>query len=347
MKRPNGYGTITKLSGARRKPYAVRVSQRDKKGRIVQRYLSFHATQKEAFEALESYTKKRATGEAPAPESLGVTLQEVYRLWSARKYEGAGKSLVGKYRASWRRVSRYALKPIRTIGVDQWQAIIDDARSAGLSQSAVSSDIMLVRALCSYAMERDWMLKDYSQFVRLPSIPPKYEKGAFSLSEIETIETLARQGIPGADATLVLCYTGWRVSEFLQLTLDSYDPREKTLRGGLKTKAGKNRIVPIHPRIQPYVDDWAAQNGQYLYLFKGAHNAENFRRTLFSPLMERLNRPTATPHWCRHTFASLLHQANANELNIKRLMGHSDKDVTERYTHTSLEELRNTILLLR
>jgi len=347
MKRPNDYGTITKLSGARRKPYAVRVSQRDKKGRIVQRYLSFHATQKEAFEALESYTKKRATGEAPAPESLGVTLQEVYRLWSARKYEGAGASLVRGYRGSWKRVARYASKPIRTIGVDQWQAIIDDAQSAGLSKSAIASDITLIHALCSYAMERDWILKDYSQFIQTPSVPPKYEKGAFSLSEIETIAAWARRGFPGADATLVLCYTGWRVSEFLQLTLDSYDPREKTLRGGLKTKAGKNRLVPIHPRIQPYVDDWAAQDGQYLYLFKGAHNAENFRRALFSPLMERLNRPTATPHWCRHTFASLLHQANANELNIKRLMGHSDKDVTEHYTHTSLEELRNTILLLR
>jgi len=113
-------------------------------------------------------------------------------------------------------------------------------------------------------------------------------------------------GVPGADATLVLCYTGWRITEFLQLTLASYDPFEKTLIGGIKTKAGKNRIVPVHPRIQPYIDRWLAQGEPYLYTWKQSRSAGSFRDTIFHPLMERLRRPTATPHWCRHTFASLL-----------------------------------------
>jgi len=346
MKRPNGYGTITKLSGKRRKPYAVRVAQRDEKGHIVQRYLSFHATQKEAWEALESYVRKRKGGEAPAPESLGVTVQAVYDLWSARKYEKLGKSSIGGYRASWKRVSRYASIPIRNIGVDQWQAIIDDNQRNGLSRSTVDSDMKLIHALCSYAMERDWIIKDYSQFVQLPSVPPKHEKGAFSLMEIEAIEAMAQADVPGADVALVLCYTGWRITEFLQLTPASYNPLEKTLTGGIKTKAGKNRIVPIHPRIQPYIDRWLAQDAPYLYTWGKSRSAGAFRNLLFYPLMERLHRPTATPHWCRHTFASLLHHANAKELNIKRLMGHSDKDVTEHYTHVSLAELRKTILLL-
>jgi len=181
VKRPNGYGTITKLSGARRKPYAVRVAQRDKKERIVQRYLSFHATQKEAWEALESYVRKRKGGEVPAPESLGVTLREVYDLWSARKYEGAGKSLINGYRASWKRVSRYASLPIRSIGVDQWQTIIDDDAYNGLSKSSINNDVTLVHALCAYAMERDWIIKDYSQFVRLPFVPPQGKRERFPL----------------------------------------------------------------------------------------------------------------------------------------------------------------------
>ena len=51
MRRPNGTGTITKMSGARRKPYAVRVPARDRKGRVVQKYLSYHATMRDAMEA--------------------------------------------------------------------------------------------------------------------------------------------------------------------------------------------------------------------------------------------------------------------------------------------------------
>ena len=36
MRRANGTGTIVKLSGNRRRPYAVRVSPKDKYGQIVQ-----------------------------------------------------------------------------------------------------------------------------------------------------------------------------------------------------------------------------------------------------------------------------------------------------------------------
>ena len=51
----------------------------------------------------------------------------------------------------------------------------------------------------------------------------------------------------------------------------------------------------------------------------------------------------ATPHWCRHTFATRLHQAGADELAIKRMMGHSDKDVTGHYTHVDLDYLRREL----
>lgn len=40
MKRSNGTGTVVKLAGSRRKPYAVRVSGRDSRGYVVQRCFS-------------------------------------------------------------------------------------------------------------------------------------------------------------------------------------------------------------------------------------------------------------------------------------------------------------------
>jgi len=119
MRRPNGSGTIIKMSGSRRRPYAVKISGRDNKGRIVQRYLSYHATQKEAFAALEEYQRKKAAGLAPSPDDLNVTLQTVYDHWSARKFEKVGVAAIRSYKASWNRVSRFAAKPIRNIGIDQ------------------------------------------------------------------------------------------------------------------------------------------------------------------------------------------------------------------------------------
>lgn len=347
MKRPNGTGTITKMSGSRRKPYAVRVPTRDQKGRIVQKYLSYHATQKEAWEALEAYRAQYAGGLAPAPSNLGVTLGEVYDLWSARKYEKAGKSSIASYKVSWTRLRRFASMPIRNLGIDHFQQIIDEDERSGLCKSSINNDKVLMRALSKYAAERDWIAKDYTEFITIPSVDAKREKGAFTEIELRKIYELYKQGFPGADAALVLCYTGFRINEFLSLTRFSYDPVEKTLTGGSKTKAGKDRIIPIHPRIQPIIEHWLTMRGDTLYTRKGrAVSTDTFRSALFVPLMAQLNRPNATPHWCRHTFASLLHEAGADELSTKRLMGHSDKDITEHYTHSSIESLRRAINMI-
>lgn len=344
MKRPNGTGTITKMSGTRRKPYAVRVPARDRKGRVVQKYLSYHATQKEAWEALEAYRAQLSGGLAPAPADLGVTLGEVYELWSARKYEKSGKSSIASYKVSWTRLKRFSSIPIRNLGIDQWQSIIDEDERCGMCQSSINHDKLLMRALSKYAAERDWITKDYTEFIIIPSIDAKQEKGAFTEIELHKVYELYKQGFPGADAVLVLCYTGFRINEFMSLTRFSYDPVEKTLTGGSKTAAGKGRIIPIHPRIQPIIENWLAGKGDTLFTKKGRSiSISTFRRSLFVPVMKEINRPSATPHWCRHTFASLLYKSGADELSTKRLMGHSDKDITEHYTHITLQQLRETI----
>ena len=55
-----------------------------------------------------------------------------------------------------------------------------------------------------------------------------------------------------------------------------------------------------------------------------------------------------TTHDCRHTVATLLDNAGANEAAKKRILGHAGQGVTEAvYTHKSLLQLRKTIQLLK
>lgn len=49
-----------------------------------------------------------------------------------------------------------------------------------------------------------------------------------------------------------ICLTGFRTSEFLTLTRFSCDPANHALRGSSKTEAGKDCIVPVHAKLQPY-----------------------------------------------------------------------------------------------
>lgn len=95
------------------------------------------------------------------------------------------------------------------------------------------------------------MGKDYSAYLDIPSVDPKRKKGAFTDLQMAKLEKLAAEGFPWADTVLMLCYTGFRISEFLALTRFSYNQAENYLQGGTKTRAGKDRIVPVHPKIAP------------------------------------------------------------------------------------------------
>lgn len=347
MRRPNGTGTITKLSGNRRKPYAVRVPARDRYGYITQKALSYHASATEAQQALDEYNAQKRAGTALAIDKLSMTVQQVYDAWSAREYKKLKPASVASHKAAWnKRVSRYAGRKIRSMALDDWQMILDEDENDGLSQSLINNDVILIRALYSYAMERDIVGKDYSQFLDIPSVGAKKKKDSFSDLQLKKLENMASNGFPWADTVLVLCYTGFRISEFLGLTRFSYHPvGGGYLQGGMKTDAGRDRIVPIHPKILPYVKQYLARGDDALIAKDGDPITSSWYRSVAFPVVAKeLGVPEATPHWCRHTFATRLHTAGADALTIKWLMGHSTKDdVTSGYTHSTLDVLAQAI----
>lgn len=344
MRRPNGTGTIVKLSGNRRRPYVVRIPSRDRRGRVIQQPLGYYATVPEAQTALDDYNAHRSTGTAPAPDKLSMTLEDVYQLWSARKYARSGTSSVASYKASWNRLFPLSGYKLRDITTDQLQAVIDQGEAAGLSMSSLSNDKLLMRTLFAFALERDIIAKDYAQFVKLPHVDPKHEKGAFNDLQMRKLEELAASGFPWADTVLLLCYTGFRVSEFLSLTPFSYHTEAGVnyLQGGLKTAAGKNRVVPVHPKIQPYLDRRLAQKGETIICAPDGAPvpAYLYREKFFKPVAEALGLPQATPHWCRHTFATRSKVAGMDDLARKRILGHANGSVTDRYTHDDLQWLQ-------
>lgn len=348
MKRANGTGTIVRLSGNRRKPFAVKIPARDSRGYVVQNVLGYYPSAREAQAALEDYNVNKNTKAAPAPDKLSMTLQAVYDLWSTRKYAKAGAASVVSYKASWKRLSKLAGLTMRNITVDQLQAIIDQDEADGLSKSSINNDRLLMRALYAFAMERDIVAKDYSAFVQIPSVGPKYEKGVFDDLQMKKLEQMAVDGFPWADTVLMLCYTGFRITEFLTLTPFSYNAEGDYLRGGIKTEAGKNRVVPVHPKIKPFLMRWLSKGGQTIVCQESGDPlvTHQYRDNYFHHVVAELGVPNATPHWCRHTFSSRLHAAGVVELEQKRLLGHSNKDVTEHYTHTDIAQLTSAIRLL-
>lgn len=349
MRRANGTGSVTKLSGNRRRPYVVKVSQRDRYGFVVQKNLGYYEKAAEAQQALEEYNRAREAGAAPAADKLSLTVGQVFDGWKEREYRKLNPSSIGNHNTAWnKRVSRFAERKIRDMGLDDWQALLDEDEDAGLSQSTINGDAHLMRALCAYAMERDIIGKDYTQFLDIPSVGAKKKRDALNDIQLTRLKELAQGGFPWADTELMLCYTGFRVSEFLSLTRFSYNAKEDYLRGGLKTDAGKNRIIPVHPVIAPYLRRWLAKGGERIICGEdGGGISTNAYRAEFSKVAAEIGAPEATPHWCRHTFATLLHSAGADPMTTKWLLGHStSSDITAHYTHQTITILQEAIRLL-
>ena len=64
---------------------------------------------------------------------------------------------------------------------------------------------------------------------------------------------------------LIEIYSGWRPQELATLKTADIDLEANTMKSGMKTEAGKNRIVPIHPIIRPLIEQCYSSNKEYLF----------------------------------------------------------------------------------
>ena len=147
------------------------------------------------------------------------------------------------------------------------------------------------------------------------------------------------------DTILIMIYTGFRIGELLEIKNSDIDLENRIVKGGLKTEAGKDRLVPIHSKILELVKNRMDNNNEYLIVnFKGEQmKYDNYYREKFKPIMEELGMKHK-PHDTRHTFATLLSNVDANKTSVKKLIGHNSYTTTEKfYTHKDIEELRKAV----
>ena len=152
------------------------------------------------------------------------------------------------------------------------------------------------------------------------------------------------------DTILIMIYTGFRVGELFNIRREDVDVQNMTIRGGSKTEAGKNRLVPVHEKIQKYVMDYYLQDKEYLISDADTgkkFNYHMYRNQYFDKIMDMLDMEHL-PHDCRHTFATRLSNYGANSTCIKKLIGHSSYTTTEKiYTHKDVAQLRRAISTLK
>ena len=331
MKNPNGYGTVTKLSGNRRKPWIVKegISGRQKP-------IGYTATKEEGMILLAQYNNDPWDIEADK-----ITLQELFDLWEEKRAVKLGTSNRSSLKSAYKNCSKLGKVRYKQIKSYQMQDCIDSCGCGYSTQGAIKN---LWGHLDRFALELDIISKRCSDLLTSDPIPE-------TTKEIFTDEEVSRlwenQNFPWVDSVLFFLYTGFRISEMIDLRTETVNLQEWTLTGGTKTAAGKNRLIPIHSKIQSIVQKRFEQSKSgYLFEHNGKKLNQTQYREFWAAVMEAL-KMDHTPHECRHTFRSRLDSAGANKVCIDRLMGHKSKGTGERvYTHKNIEELRLNIELI-
>lgn len=337
-RRGNGTGTVYKRKDLKERPYvAYTPTTYNEEGEASREVIGYFSTLQEARDALERFRINPT-------QKLNITLQELFEEWKPLKYAGISKQGKGIYNAAWNKLAPLYKKRFREIRTAQMQSIIDQNQS--MSYSSLSNIKLLLGSLYAYAMQNDIITRDYSKFITIPASKPAI-KECFSDLELKKIEQAAGK-VPYADWILCMCYTGFRITEFLTLTPFQYQLKDgiPVLIGGIKTKAGKNRIVPVHPKILSIVENQLKAGGETIFCRPDGskYPSSYFRINCYLPALKEIGVRPLTPHATRRTFATLLSAAGAKPEDITRLMGHTDfKMDVDHYINQSTNTLYKAI----
>lgn len=350
IRRENGTGTVCKRSDLKKTPYMALTPATKNSGREV---IGYYTTAQQAKDALDEYRKNPT-------EKLNITVKELYEEWKPLGYKGKSKQLQDCYNAAWNKLSDIYDIKFRELRTAQMQNIIEylqteriekdkkgnDITLKPMSYSSLSKIKILLGLLYKYAMQNDIVNKNYAEYIVLPK-NKKEVKDCFTDLELKKIEN-SIETVPFADCILFMCYTGLRITEFLQLTKMSVRNTDGvcSLVGGVKTEAGKDRIVPVHSKIQPILDAWLAKNGETIFCRPDgtAYTTNNFREYCYMPALKKIGIRELTPHATRRTFATRMSAAGVREEDMIALMGHTNIQVgVDHYIKQSVGTLKDSI----
>jgi len=343
LKLPNGYGSVKKLSGNRRNPYAVRVTTgweidpvTEKKK---QKYITigYAPTKKDGLQMLAEYHQNPFDTKAAK-----TTFQEIYELWSKEKYPTISKSNVHGYTASYKSCGTLYNKVFKDIRLADLQYVVD---TCGKNYPTLRKLKVLFNQLYGYALKHDICNKDYSEFVDIVKYkdknPNSNKRTKFTKAEIAKLWEFKDDKY--YQIILMLIYNGCRISELLDLKKENVHLDEQYIDIiSSKTENGVRRI-PIADKVLPFYKNWydSSECEYLLHTEKQNHfTYNNYKDSYWFPLMETLGMDHQ-PHDTRHTCISMLTEVHAHPTMIKIIAGHSGAmSLTEKvYTHLDIEVL--------
>ncbi len=333
LRRGNGEGSIIKLSGKRRRPYAARVTVGfTPDGKQKYKYIGYYEKKSDARAALRSYLVK--------PYDLhtkDTTIKTLFNDWLASTK--LSKTTVSGYLSAFRQSERLHDRKIRDVNIIDLENAMNELKPS--MQPAFKN---VYQHIYIQGIKNDILEKNLADYIT-PAAKPKSNRQPFTFDEIQKIKAFNHKY---TDIIIILLYSGMRINELLEMEKENVFLNDRYMIGGKKTKAGQNRIIPIHDNIFEIVKRFYNNSNKYLIEYdKKPVNYTTFMHTFWKRLKTHLQ-TNHTPHCTRHTFITYADKHELNQIAVKKIVGHATGDITgDIYTHKNIKLLLDEINKLK
>ena len=346
----------------------------DKDGKPINKYVS--ASTKRELEQKKEYARKHYIDGQPLRTDMPFYqyAEEWYKLKKEPFISDASRSA---YRTMFNKhiLPAFGLRHLRAISAGELQAFVNSFADA--SKSQITLAVGALKAIFASAYAEGIIERDPSVSLIRPKAKKKNERRALTDQETENVLVTMKRHEHGLFLA-VLYYLGLRRGEALGLQWGDFDFDEDLVHiqrdidfvgstahdGELKTAAA-NRFIPIPTELRAMLSKVRGFPQQYVF-----HTEEgqpwpqsSFKRIWLSLMQDaycveerevtketkRKNdiikqlKPTLTPHYFRHNYATLLFEAGVEPLIAMKMLGHTDYQTTANiYTHLNSEMMKKS-----
>lgn len=287
-------------------------------------------------------------------EEKGKLFREVTEEWEDNHYPTISPTTARRYAIFINKINAYfGDMLIREVSSKNVSTFLRKLELEQYSGKTIKDTLSVLRLISKYANIANYINQDFTAYITPPKGKASEKREALTDEEMNIVKNSLDK--PFGLFAYFLLYTGCRKGEALALTWNDIDLENKIIHinkslyfDGLKpkikepkTKAGKRDIILLSPLADKLT--LSAYKGTEP-VFKGLHGYMN--QSEYQRAWKKYTTATnlnITAHQIRHTFATILFEADINVKDAQTLMGHADISTTQNiYTHIRQSRMQLT-----
>lgn len=246
---------------------------------------------------------------------------------------------------------RVRLDSIDRLTVRSWLAWLS---RSGRAKTTINRKLAAVKSFLAFLHRQGFIESNPGVSIRSLKTGRRLPQYLSSEQAAALMASFGRKDLRGVCATAMieLFYSsGLRLSELVELNISSYDPARRMVR--VMGKGSKERLVPVGSVAAEAIGDYLEERKRLFgapepadALFVGRSGKRIDRRQVQRLVAEACRRAGisrgSSPHTLRHSFATHLLDRGAELMAIREMLGHESLSTTQKYTHVSVERLKET-----